>query len=675
MRLLITVAILISSVMNLLGSMTLLKQEMFLGSGAVSADHPGTNFDRVIGALTKRAGGPSDWSAEIPDCPSPNYGLFNPGAGSNRMAVCGWFFFKRPGVPVTSEVPILAIRCGGSSTFRWGFRNGTVFANQIYTEGWDIPIPPTNQWIFLMIAARHIGDWNWDSRYYYKTVGGMLTCVGGTTNFAAWYTGASGYLFGQDAIMDQYGSFRIGSASLYSFENDDFSDISYPISLPEPTNTARTWYVNPATGSDGNDGTTAKSAWQTVDALNSASLGCGFFPANSRNGDTLIVDTSQGDLDLGTNQLQFATPGLNARTAEGQSWWTVKAHVTIQTNAWIKTPSFTNTYQATVGPGQPNIVLWEDNKWMNHPTGAVWSIVANLVDGVPGSFWTDGTTLFCHPFGDTDPRFDGKVYDRSIHRVGAGPAVKLMASNITLKDLRCGKTCLAQSTDNDPLGGSVLSTMGVVNGTNLIEHCYLHYGGKHVLSLVAEAVNSEFTMRDVQCEQGTAYAGQSPFVSYMAGANSTNNVHRFIRCSSFATTGLVGSAAGTSSQPAFLCHNNGFGIQWSSFCFTDCTFPRANISVGIAPNVSLAGCLIGSASFYSPNATVSRCKFDTASWSMMYTTDPTLTIQNCIFAPTTRLSADLWPGGRVRGVVTVEGCTFDLSNIPSSDAPARGIIN
>ncbi len=45
---------------------------------------------------------------------------------------------------------------------------------------------------------------------------------------------------------------------------------------------------------------------------------------------------------------------------------------------------------------------------MNHPTGSTLSAVQSTLDSTPGSFWTDGTTMYAHPFGDTNPGGDGK---------------------------------------------------------------------------------------------------------------------------------------------------------------------------------------------------------------------------------------------------------------------------
>ena len=50
---------------------------------------------------------------------------------------------------------------------------------------------------------------------------------------------------------------------------------------------------------------------------------------------------------------------------------------------------------------------------------ADFAAVKDQLSATPGSFWTDGTTLYVHPFASTDPRTDGKRYERSCDFAGA----------------------------------------------------------------------------------------------------------------------------------------------------------------------------------------------------------------------------------------------------------------
>src|ERR1044071_160293 len=174
-----------------------------------------------------------------------------------------------------------------------------------------------------------------------------------------------------------------------------------------------TYFVNPSTGNDANSGLSPSLAWKTPGQINGFSFA---------SGDILVIDTSSAMLDISATNLTINTPGLTVK-ATNSTYWTCQLWVTL-TNSTFSAQGIPNIYQATtVNPttfGQSNIVVWEDDKWMNHPLGGTFASVSNNLATNTGSFWTDGTTIYVHPFGNTSPLTDGKVYTRSVARDPSG---------------------------------------------------------------------------------------------------------------------------------------------------------------------------------------------------------------------------------------------------------------
>src|SRR4029077_1122172 len=65
-------------------------------------------------------------------------------------------------------------------------------------------------------------------------------------------------------------------------------------------------------------------------------------------------------------------------------------------------------------------VVWEDSAWMNHPVGTTYASVQAYMESTPGSFWVeeDGSKIYVHAFGSTDPRTGAKDYRRSFYPNG-----------------------------------------------------------------------------------------------------------------------------------------------------------------------------------------------------------------------------------------------------------------
>ena len=493
---------------------------------------------------------------------------------------------------------------------------------------------------------------------------------------------------------------RVGCPSLYSMTS--FSDIAYPSDILPPVEQSNNWFVNPSTGNDNNDGATSATAWKTAAKITIESQYSGMLDSNAAGpggGDVLTINTSSTPLVIGTATLTFATKGIKVQPVAGQTYIKCQAEEFLANASFTQTAGLTKTYQTT--DTQQNIVAWENDKWMWHVKSASYGAAASIsnpqtgvttnyattgaaLDAVAGSFYTDGTTLYIHPFGDTNPKTDGQTYTRSINRGGGPSAVTFMAGNYRAIGFYVRKTTLVDSGDNDfgaycfqdeVLGGSGFSSS--------VEGGYFAYGDKHCFGTTTGVSGSTLLVLNTECEQGNPYCGfggQSPFVSY-TGVTTADNIHIYRGCTCLTRSGLIGSAAGDpvgTGGDIILSHNNGTGISFASITLDNCNFASGSATLSVATNLNLINHTQVSelnTSFLSTN--IQGITFAKQLVTMLGGA-ASLTIQNCLFKPTVALSqtAPYYNGFLLFGSVLIEGCTFDLSGISGDSASyfQQGII-
>ncbi len=670
-------------------SMTLLFREMFAQTGTLTSGAPGSNFSSVSGTLYQRPGGPR-LSAGVAASFDPqvsgqatgytSYGASTSTSGQTKLFIGQWVFIKSIATQGANASPVLTFRSGatsGNTTICMAAIAGRIDTYHTFGGGGVNlgSLPVTSGWVYLAIAISRVSGTTWDGRMYYKVPGGALTQFVSWSSinsfFSSWGSAVFGCVANNPSINGRY-----GACSVYSFANADFSDIAYPSDVIEPL-TGLTWYVNPSTGNDASDGISAASAWRTAGKINTESANSGFLAATSyAAGDTLVIDTSGASLDLTSVALTFQTRGLNVRAASGQTWATCVPYKTLAPGDW-STSGTTNVYQTS------NTValacLWEDDKWLNHPTGANFAAVSASLSSTPGSFWTNGTTLYLHPFGSTDPRSDGKTYTRS-HSTAFGAAVNLNEGDLNIQDLYVTKTCDVDPSTGLPNGGYCVGTGGLWKGTNLIKHCYAGYSGKHGFGFVANsAAGEDSTFDGLQSEQGSPYGSQTPYVSFN-GTSVSNITHRYQNCVSLADRGAIGSTSGATGGETFYTHNSSGQDQFALMSFDGCNFNRGYIAgtnavVSLTINNTIFG---GDAQSGAKNKTLTRCLIqpnaNNGGLPGQNRSDGTLVIRNCIVVPTG--SGVLNNGtGSILGTVTVEGCTFDLSAVTAQGGTSPGLLS
>jgi hypothetical protein len=674
------------------GALTLYKREMFTNGVVTFSGATVGQFDSVTGALYLRFRGPSlagesnYWSAQcgrpVGSAAQPAYGVFNMAVTNNANVVASaWFFIKNGTISDTANAAkLLQMRFGGNERMGIWCRSNTIIA-QLMGGNQTIPLPVTNQWLWIGLAADNTAGSTFDVRAYYQTLGGAVTQFAITNrDFFGTFSGVTEARFGMEGGGSQNPTVRMGAPSLHYFAS--FTDIAPAADIDAPEAPPYTWFVNTATGNDTNTGASPSQAWQSAAKIDQESVWVGLFPSPaSTQGDSLVIDTSAADLDLTATNLTFSTDGLRV-SATNATYWTAKLDVTL-TNADFTAQGIPNVFQITTVNttpfGQSNIVVWEDDKWLAHPTGATWASVSNYIATNAGSFWTDGTTIYVHPLDDTDPTSDGKSYTRSIARSSDGfaSAINLSAAYLYFSGLKGGKTAMARTTDNDPLGAYVIGTGTGFGGTSTVANCFAYYSAKHAIGFVADADNSDLTVMDCNAEQGSPYSGagsQSIWVSFMNGANKSNNVHRYVRCVTVKPSGLIGSTNGTLlNYGGFLMHNSGTGTQFRDIIFDSCSIPY--IATAVASNSYVSNCIVGKITSEAVVTNIivrNRITGGNLADGVSLLTNSY--IAHNVFASTNALVGGQSLGSSAVGNSIWENNTFDLSGIPSGDATNRGVI-
>lgn len=641
--------------------MHLLRREMFTPSGVLTAAQPGTQFSEVMGTLHQKPGGPhlADGSAASVDFRDPaqaTIAFFDiEEDGVSKVFAGAWFLIKSV---QGAQVELIGIADWSGHVFastgivneRLGYLIGNSFTGDV--PDWQ------NRWIYLGAAIRLRPDGKADLRYYIKQRGGEMQPFASLSEVSLGLNRLQKIVVGSRSQGTIFKG-RMGAPAVYSFEQDDFSDVTYPAEILEPE-TRFTWYCDPHTGDDNADGRSPQTAWKSAAKVVQESTFTGLLPAPSyAEGDTLIINTSGADLDLAGQSLELSTPGLTVKAAEGEEWIKIKSWRSLPASVWQPTAE-AKVYSTT--DTQASVVLWEDDRFMHHVTGNTFDAVKGELKSRAGSFWTDGVRMYVHPFGSTDPRQDGKRYERS-YLFPLSTAVRINASHTDIRDIHAGKTTLAEKNNNDPLGNSCLN-YGYAPGKARVSHCFLYYGSKHNFTIAEGLAGDDVLIEDVQCEQGSPYppaGGQTLFVSFNHRPEDMGIVHRFVRCRSSKNTGVIGSAEGVMSQtyPVYFAHNlaqPGEPQQFSRLEFEDCDFGTGNIQGNAAKTVVLRGTTCGSLSF-DTNIIAERCKFygmNTAFAGRL------LTERNCIHVIGGELRRN-----QIFGNVDIRACTLD----------ARGVTN
>jgi len=702
MKKLLLVILLMGACLQPVGaSLNLVSREPFQGVGTLNSALPG-NLGAVSGSFYKRAVGPKlvgdttanglGWSADLHAASEVTSTLTlaapadpSPPPNDIQCFDC-WVYVNNNMESGNSDVVLAYLNVIGKPTPLFCVSLGAAGAAFNLTTYQYSGATPTsaalnlNTWYEVRLA------WNLDSTVNYTYDVSVLYRAAGAANFTTLYdyTGIPVYNYLGSLVSGCYSdstfsSFngRIGMPSLYNL--DAFTDRTLLVSdVTDPPSGPYNWYVNPVTGNDNNDGTTAGTAWQSVGKINTESLYCGMFPAPAgyASGDTLNVNGATGPgtgLVLGTASLNLNTQGLNL-IGHDSPYSYVQAEE-IMAEPWTLVSGSTTIWQCALSTVDPSCVMWEDDKWLNHPTGTAYAgAVATFMAATNGSYWTDGTTMYYRPFVDSNPNTDGKVKTRSYNRGGVGnSAIVMLAPELHIQGLKCRKTALADENTNDPINAYCLQSDSVLNGASLIQNCYFDYGSKHILGFTDVSTSRAFTVQDVTVDQCQPYFGGSPLVDYSQLSGPLTNTTTYLRVSNPHVLGLIGSTTGNPTNgtgATWLSHSGGLG-DFANITMTDCNFAGYLESDAAESSMTITGTTCGaiiSSLSGTGTMTVDRCKTTAAGITNGNGTCNTR-VTNSIIAPTQAVYTG-GPEYKIEGNITFKGCTFDLSNLGTNGPTA-----
>ena len=680
--------------------MTLITRETFQGVGTVDTNNP-ENLTNVAGHFYKRAVGPRltndftagglGWSADVrsqfdvnqtydTNCPALPQGTST--APTNAFMFDWWVWINYTGTGTGAYAQkLFALTAGSygligvdtvsnSAGQPLALVSSFALTNSAAVTNW---ILPGNTWVNLRVAyqKRPNGYYSYDASVLSRVAGQPgFTEIGLFTNLTC-YANPKSALSGFYPASAQPGvRGRYAMPSVYQLDNwTDRFDLVPDVVDPPPG--PFTWYVNYGTGNDTNDGTTSTSAWQTVTKFNSEEAGSGVFPSITNvpgAGDTVIVDNTT-PLDIGSNSLVIAASGSRTEFTNGP----VIAYATLSPANWTKTDGWTNIWQTTDGGAADlaEAVCWEDDRWMNHPTGSNFTAVAGYIDTHPGSFYCDSTNLYVHSFEGGSPASDGHIYTRSRNRGGAGlSAITIIgASNVWVDGLSVSKTCLARSTDNDPANGYGLQFTSSDGGTNIVSNFSVNYWSKHGMGRTSNGNGVCVIRENGTYGPGSPYAGfggQTADVDYCD--IGTNNSYAYYNVNCLSNAGVIGGYGGTSAGEEFWISHAG-GLCFDGGIFSNINtvawFDELNSTVG---TIFITNSTFGYGTF-GCNFNIQNSQALTGPVAEL-NSGKTGTVFNCILNINTPITSDYWQP--LAGTLTIENCDLDLRAATSNQKAIWG---
>jgi hypothetical protein len=523
---------------------------------------------------------------------------------------------------------------------------------QVTPTGAPIGTVPLNQWVFLGLAWNYVPNTEQIHYQIYSNLPGQpLTLIYTATpiGFPNAPTTASLVDHG-----DQWGGGfgrwegRVGTFFIASINS--FSDVATPTTIVAPVIQKLYFGADPVNGNDNNsgiiipvfaaDGKTVigfapgSSPWKTLERVNTALTYSGLFsqtvawintatgtPADESQSATtlqaeiaagtiernpliseLVIDTASAPFSVAGSGGIDATGGIQLDTNINLSGFgsnvgsmtdvgSLSDFIPISKSAWTLAPGATLTYETT--NTSLNSVLWQDRRWMNHIEGSTFSSVEAQLEATPGSFWTDGTTMYVHPFANTNPGTDASVYERSpggTYSNGIGILVNI--SDCYIHNLAIGGTTGADMNTGDPIGLYCIGSGDTgTGGLNLFANLYLYYSSKHALGWTDGASNERMIVFNVDGEQGSPYAGfggQYSFVNFNGNLTASGNQVLYLDCRATDSAGLIGSTTGQQlTVGTYYNHNGGGSGQFSEISFINCNFDGGIIGGDATVNLNV----------------------------------------------------------------------------------------
>jgi hypothetical protein len=458
---------------------------------------------------------------------------------------------------------------------------------------------------------------------------------------------------------------------------------------------APTYYVNPATGDDANDGTTPSTAWQTwgrlVAAAQSGAIAGGAWvtpdglpadistiPTNADKeawysaylqgnriltGSHIYLDTSKAPLQV-TAPLTLP-PGCEIASATG-SLATLRVNVPIPTSEVWVCPDPVNYPDVWESTGdhyfQSALYEWRGGGWAQLlPVGGDRESSLPQLEMNAGSFWTDSVGhLFTHTIDGGNPNADG-VSRQYVPEWAASLGGRFI-------EVTGGEAYLIGGDGGfgyDPVTMEAQGAAGIGSGewldTSIIDSCVWSRAGKHTFSAVGNLGNGFAVFRNDVAQQGpgAVFVGYwSHFVDYTSFSGVGSIMSIYDGCQTVDGWAYVNAPGGTDANPEYaglIAHSNDGTPAFSERLIENCYFRGALVLGG--PETSLAilrdSTVSGALSSYTLTSVVERCKLEYRLPTFM---GSDATITDC-----TIVSGQYYGNPAfIRGNVTFDHCTIDL---------------
>jgi hypothetical protein len=463
-----------------------------------------------------------------------------------------------------------------------------------------------------------------------------------------------------------------------------------------------TFYVNPATGNDLNDGRTPQTAWKTWDKLVSAVAdgtitGGAWVTTNGAPADLSTIPTTAGKQAWYAQYLagQIEVTGAHIYIDTTEAPLQVTAPLILPPGCEIEsaTSSLTNL---EVNVPMPASEVWAQPDAVNDPnvwgttsdTNYHWTGLYEQMDGqwaqlqpiaspnltqalpalqsIAGSFWVDPATnrLYTHAIAGGNPNTDG------IQRQYVPEWVEANSNNRVV-ELRSG-IALRIGGDGgfgfDSVTGEAQGINGVGSGEwgniSIIDSCEWSRAGKHTFSAVGNLSSGLTVFHDDTAEEGpggisivywthfadyTSFSGTGSIMTIYDGDSTVNG------------TANVDRPGGSDADPTYLAliaHSNDATQSFSERLIENCNF-GGTVSLG-GPETALAimqdTVLGGTFVTTAGTSIVNRTK---VGFRMPIFDGNTAIVTDSIFVPGSQYTSE--PSG-IQGTVTLNRCTLDFTH-------------
>ncbi len=429
-----------------------------------------------------------------------------------------------------------------------------------------------------------------------------------------------------------------------------------------------TYYLDYVNGSDSNDGLSAANPWKNISKANDVAVA----------GDTLVINTVDGPMYMdepltlafeitGIGDLSIPLyPSLGSELADLRPWKLITSGSFAQPNAG----TYPNVWSTT--DTEAEAFIFEEIAWATDTSGgtpikaytkvdgANYAAVVATINSTAGSFWTDGTTMYFHPIGSTNPNSDSKQYARTRPTTHA---TALLFKGSLCKDIAIGGV-MGASTTGTATSGAALWHDPQPGEDSELRRCYAYGGNNHTIRCNPQTtgVINSVIWTDVFWDQCSPSGSWTNHVDY-TGAGVTITLRRMRRCGTTKAKLAGGSAVGAVDASHETVFMHGVGtittLEW-----LDCSFNGGTVSAPSETILTNPADIRGTtfpayATTLGFDYVMDRCHFTGPPPRQYSTTARTQTVRNSLFDGAFYTHTSY---AQLVGTVVWEYNTFDARN-------------